>query len=190
MERDDLREKTLTGSIIRVFYDVYNVLGFGFLEHVYIAALERELIDRGHRVGREVGVHVKYKGETIAMQRMDMIIDDKVVVEVKSSFELHKAARRQVYNYLRATDIEVGLLLHFGPTPEFYRLFASNVASHPRHSPSPSYPAAPSGVDTGLTSTTDSPAITKTRSPGRGRTSATPVKSPNAGSTPTSLPNQ
>ena len=65
---------------------------------------------------------VRYKGEEISRQRIDMIVDERLVIEAKSTQELHKAAPRQVYNYLRATRLQVGLLLHFGPEPAFYRL--------------------------------------------------------------------
>jgi GxxExxY protein len=108
---------------------VYNALGFGFLEHVYTMALERELRVRGHRVAREVCVRVTYKGEDLTQQRIDMVVDEKPVVEAKSTYELHKAAPRQVFNYLRATNLEVGLLLHFGPRPSFFRLISSNKRS-------------------------------------------------------------
>ena len=64
-----------------------------------------------------------YKGEELAYQRLDMLIDDVLIVEVKSRVELHKGANRQVYNYLRATNLEVGLLLHFGPEPKFHRSY-------------------------------------------------------------------
>lgn len=121
-----LVEERLTHSIIGAFYDVYNALGFGFLEQVYMAALERELRARGHDVGREVYVSVRYKGEEISRQRIDMVVDQRVLVEAKSSQNLHKSASRQVYNYLRATRLEVGLLLHFGPEPAFYRLVQSH----------------------------------------------------------------
>jgi GxxExxY protein len=77
-------------------------------------------------VAREVCVTVSYKGEELTTQRLDMIVDDKLVVETKATAELHKIAPRQVYNYLRATNLEVGLLLHFGPEPAFYRLAYSN----------------------------------------------------------------
>jgi GxxExxY protein len=164
--RGDLIERECTGSILKAFYEVYNKLGFGFLEHVYVNAMERELLTRGHRVGREVGVVVRYKGEPLAMQRLDMIVDQKVVVEIKSSFELHRAARQQVYNYLRATHLEIALLLHFGPEPRFYRLISSNVIAAPPHPVFPPYPATPHGVDTCPTSTTESPATTNTRSRG------------------------
>jgi GxxExxY protein len=131
MPRPELIERELTGSVIGAFFDVYNTLGFGFLEHIYVMALERELLARGHQVAREVSVHVAYKGQVLGVQRVDMIVDDKLVVETKSTLELAKPAQRQVFNYLRATKLEVGLLLHFGPEPRFYRLFCSNKREVP-----------------------------------------------------------
>ena len=122
-----LIEERLTESVIGAFYEVYNTLGFRFLEQVYMMALERELRARDHVVGREVWVPVYYKGDEIARQRIDMIVDERLVVEAKSTHDLHKSAPRQVYNYLRATRLQVGLLLHFGPEPAFYRL----VHTHP-----------------------------------------------------------
>lgn len=125
MDTNQLMEEALTRSIIGAFFEVYNQLGFGFLEHVYVMALERELRARGHQVGREVGVRVYYKGEELATQRLDMIVDGKVVVEIKSTYELHKAANRQLFSYLRGSHLKVGLLLHFGPQPKFYRQICS-----------------------------------------------------------------
>jgi GxxExxY protein len=87
-----------------------------------MAALERELRARGHAVGREVWVPVHFKGEVISRQRIDMVVDERLVIEAKSTQDLHRSALRQVYNYLRATRLQVGLLLHFGPDPAFYRL--------------------------------------------------------------------
>lgn len=124
-----LIDGTLTQSVIGAFYDVYNTLGFGFLEHIYVMALERELLARGHRVAREVCVRVRYKGEELAQQRIDMIVDERLIVEAKSTYDLPKAAPRQVFNYLRATNIEIALLLHFGPKPSFFRLISSNKQS-------------------------------------------------------------
>jgi GxxExxY protein len=118
----ELIEERLTYSVIGAFYEVYNTLGFGFLEHVYVLGLEHELVARGHNIGREVRVPVWYKGVELATQRVDMIVDERLVIETKATFELHRAATRQVYNYLRATRLEVGLLLHFGPEPKFYRI--------------------------------------------------------------------
>jgi PD-(D/E)XK nuclease superfamily protein len=67
-----------------------------------------------------------FQGEELCTQRLDMIVDERVVVETKSTYELHPAAQRQLYNYLRATRLEVGLLFHFGREPEFYRLMCRN----------------------------------------------------------------
>jgi len=117
-----LIEEGRTRSIIGAFFEVYNTLGFGFLEKVYQNALERELRQRGHQVDREVLVDVCYKGVRLAQQRIDMVVDSRIVVEVKSTLLLHPAAARQVHNYLRGTALEVGLLLHFGPKPVFERL--------------------------------------------------------------------
>ena len=82
MLRDGLRDEALTGSVIGAFYEVYNVLGFGLLEQLYSAALERELTTRGHEVAREVSVAVTYKGESIGCQRLDLLVDDRLVVEI------------------------------------------------------------------------------------------------------------
>lgn len=122
MTRSWLVEEKLTHSILGAFFEVYNALGYGFLEHLYIMALERELLARGHSVSREVGVLVTYKGEELGYQRIDMIVDGKIIIEAKSTKELHDSAARQLRNYLRATSLEVGMLLHFGPEPKFFRL--------------------------------------------------------------------
>jgi GxxExxY protein len=152
MARVKLIHERLTHSVIGAFFDVYHTLGFGFLEHVYVASLTRELRDRGHSVGREVSVPVFYKGEEVAHQRLDMIVDGKLIVETKSTRTLHEAAVRQVANYLRATNIELGLLLHFGPQPRFHRVIATNPgtsdpkSSFPRVPPLPRAPRNPSVI--------------------------------------------
>ena len=127
MTRQPLLEEELTSSAIGAFFEVYNTLEFGFLEHVYVRAPEIELRRIGHRVGRQVGVQIMYKGEEIAYQRLDLIVNDKLIIEAKSTYDLRKGARRQVYNYLRATNLEVGLLFHFGPEPKFYRTICRNT---------------------------------------------------------------
>lgn len=119
--------------MIGAFFEVYNHLGFGFLEHLYVMALERELLLREHRVAREVSVRVMYKGDELGVQRLDLIVDDKLVVETKAGYELHKSATRQLYNYLRATNLEVGLLLHFGPRPSLHRVISRNTRCIPEH---------------------------------------------------------
>jgi GxxExxY protein len=127
---DGLAEQALTQSIIGAFFEVYNTLGYGFREPVYTTALERELIARGHKVAREVQLRVFYKGDRIAWQRIDMLIDDKVIVELKAAEVLPLNATRQLENYLRGSQIEVGLLLHFGPRPVFHRRYVPNRAAN------------------------------------------------------------
>ena len=109
-------------SIIGAFFEVYNTLGYGFLEHLYLKALERELLARGHKVAREVWVTVMYKGVELGKQRLDMVVDDSIVIEIKSTHDLQKNSTRQLFNYLRATDLTAGMLLHFGPEPRFFRI--------------------------------------------------------------------
>lgn len=127
----ELLEERLTASVINAFFEVYNTLGHGFLEHIFKAALERELRARGHRVAREVGVTVFYKGEEIADQRLDMLVDDRLVVEVKARQERAEVGREQLFNYLRATNLEIGLLLNFGSRPFVKRVISQN--SRHRH---------------------------------------------------------
>ena len=122
MAGGELTYERLTHSVIGAFFAVYNTLGFGFLEQIYLNALTIELRERGHVVDREVRVRVRYKGIEIGWQRLDMLVDGTPVVEVKSTIELHSSARRQLQNYLSATRLELGLLLHFGATATFYRL--------------------------------------------------------------------
>jgi GxxExxY protein len=126
MTRRALLHEQLTGSVIGAFYEVYKTLGHGYLESLYATALEWELLARGHRVAREMSVRVKYKSAELGMQRLDMVVDDALVVEIKSTATLQKIASRQLYNYLRATSLEVGLLLHFGPEPQFFRAVCAN----------------------------------------------------------------
>jgi GxxExxY protein len=117
-----LIEEQLTRSVIGCFYAVHRALGFGFLEHVYANALDVEFRSRGHDVAREFGVTICYGGVEIAHQRLDMVVDQRVVVEIKAGEALHPDATRQLFNYLRATRLEVGLLLHFGRSAKFRRV--------------------------------------------------------------------
>lgn len=130
MPRIVLAEEALTRSIIGAFYEVYNTLDFGFLEHLYVLALTRELTSRGHRVELEKSVHVRYKSELLATHRLDMVVDESVIVEVKSTRVLSPVAKRQLLSYLRSTDHYVGLLLHFGPKAEFHRVYCSHSAGN------------------------------------------------------------
>jgi len=153
MVRQRLIHEQLTHSVIGAFFEVYHTLGFGFMEHVYVASLTRELHERGHEVGREVSVPVFYKGEEVARQRLDMIVDQKLVIEVKSTETLHQSSARQVANYLRATNLEVGLLLHFGPRPQFYRAVCTNFDMRGPKKPfqrDPQFPRVPRNPSVGV----------------------------------------
>ena len=116
----------LTRSVIGCFFRVYHGLRTGYREHIYGLALERELIEAGHRVDREAAVMVHYRGRPLARQRLDMIVDGKLAVEIKATRVLASDATAQLFSYLCATDLEVGLLFHFGPEPKFYRVLCEN----------------------------------------------------------------
>jgi GxxExxY protein len=121
-----LLEEELTKRIIGAFYTVHRVLGFGYREFIYSLALERELRARGMRVEREVAVMVYYRGEPLVRQTFDMLVEGKVIVENKSIERLLEENHAQLFGYLCATTLEVGLLLHFGRKAKFYRSICEN----------------------------------------------------------------
>ena len=127
-----LPEWDRTQKIIKAFFESYNVLGYGFLESIYRDALADELTHRGMRVRREMPVEVRYKDRPIGTFRLDLVVDDRVVVELKAGSVLGPTDRRQLLNYLRATTLDVGLLLHYGPEPKFYRVVSPRVIYAPR----------------------------------------------------------
>ena len=127
VREDGLLHEDLTRSIIGGFFDVYGELGFGFLESVYSAALEIVLRERGHRVRREVSVTVYFRRQPISRQRIDMIVDNKVIVENKSTRLLSPADFQQIQGYVTSTKLEVGLLLHYGPEPKIHRMVSSHL---------------------------------------------------------------
>ncbi len=122
-----LLEGELTGAIIGAFYETYNILGYGFLETVYRNALALELRDRGLRVQQELRVRVFYKGHRVGWYRLDLMVEDRVSVELKAAKALTSADLPQLLNYLTATTSDVGLLLHYGPRPAFHRLVSPRV---------------------------------------------------------------
>jgi GxxExxY protein len=121
-----LLEEQLTHDVIGAFFTVHRALGYGYREYIYALALERELVARGHRVAREVAVMVYYRGEPLARQTLDMLVDNKLIVEIKAAEHLHPAATVQLFSYLCTTKLEVGLLLHFGRDGRFYRVICEN----------------------------------------------------------------
>ena len=123
---EDFLEGELTSDIIKAMYQTHQELGFGFRELIYSRGLELLLIEMGHRVDREVAVTVYFRGVPIARQVMDMIVDGKVLVEIKATEHLHPAGTSQLFGYLCATTLEVGLLLHFGREVRAHRVFCEN----------------------------------------------------------------
>lgn len=122
-----LVEHELTNEILGSFYAVYNELGHGFLEKVYANGLSLELRRRNLQVEREVPVEVQYLGQPVGQFRMDLVVDHKVLVEIKSTSTVGDADRRQVFNYLRASVLPIALLLHFGPKPDFQRFVSPRL---------------------------------------------------------------
>lgn len=111
----------LTQQIIACFYKVYNTLGYGFLERVYENAMRVELERQGLAVAAQVPIRVHYEGVVVGDYVADLCVENAVIVELKAASKLEKAHEAQLMNYLRATGMEVGLLLNFGPKAEFLR---------------------------------------------------------------------
>ena len=122
-----LLHRELTDSIIGVFYDVYNELGFGFLESVYEAAMVIALRDRGLQVDQQVAIPVWFRGQKIGTFEADLIVERSVIIELKAVRQVADAHIAQLMHYLRATQIEVGLVMNFGHTPEFKRRVFENT---------------------------------------------------------------
>jgi len=122
MQDKEFKYKELTAKTIEIFYRVYNKLGYGFLEKVYENALMIEFKKEGIPARAQTPIKVYYDdGEIIGEYSADILVDDKVMVEIKATKNLVEENEAQLLNYLRATDIEVGLLLNFGPQPEIKR---------------------------------------------------------------------
>ena len=117
-----LIRRELTHEIIGAFFKVYNAFGYGFLETPYVNALTIELQKRGLQVQRELPIALHYEGQKVGLYRADMIVEQKVLVEAKASAAMSEADQRQIFNYLRASRLAVGLLLHFGPNPSHKRV--------------------------------------------------------------------
>jgi GxxExxY protein len=123
----------LTGNIIKAFYTVYNALGFGFLEKVYENALSLELGKLGLSVQRQHPITVYYDASVVGEYYADIIVDNLVIIELKAVESLRQEHVAQLTNYLKATDMQVGMLLNFGAKPEFKRLVNTSF-KNPRRS--------------------------------------------------------
>jgi GxxExxY protein len=124
----------ITNVILGAFYSVYSELGFGFLEAVYINALVFVLKSAQLRVDRQVPFDIHFRGQLIGQYRADLVIQKRVVVEVKTGKAIVHQHSAQLLNYLKASRLEVGLLLHFGDKPAFRRVVLTR--NDPRQSAS------------------------------------------------------
>ena len=122
----DYLYKEKTERIIAAFYEVYNALGYGFLEKVYQNALYQELRRRGFQCELQRHIEVYFKGHKIGDYFPDIIVDDCIILELKAVEALCPEHEAQLINYLRSTSIEVGLLLNFGMRPQVYRRIFTN----------------------------------------------------------------
>lgn len=120
------KHEALTRTIIGVFFDVYNELGFGFLESVYREAMAIALRAVGLHVEKEFTVQARFRGRVVGGFKADIVVNGSVIVELKAARVLDQSHEAQTLNYLRAGILEVGLLLNFGPKPQFKRLAFSN----------------------------------------------------------------
>ncbi len=118
----ELKHSDLTDKILRAFYKkVYHQLGYGFLENVYGNAMAYELRRMGLNVEQQAKINVYYEGQIVGEYFADLLIENKVIVELKAAKNLTDDHEAQLLNYLRATPYEVGLLINFGPKPDFRR---------------------------------------------------------------------
>jgi GxxExxY protein len=122
----ELLHADVTDKIIKAFYHVYNTLGYGFLEKVYENALVLTLRKWGLAVVQQQPISVYFEAERVGEYFADIMVAECVITELKAAEALCAAHEAQLVNYLRATDIEVGLLLDFGLKPQFKRKVFAN----------------------------------------------------------------
>lgn len=124
-------DEELTGRIINAFYKVYNTMGYGFIERVYHNAMIIELVLNGLSLEVERPIAVYYGENVVGNFEADLVVEQRVIVELKAKEKLHPADEAQLTNYLRATEVEIGLLFNFGKVAEFKRkLFENEYKRH------------------------------------------------------------
>lgn len=129
----ELLHKDITDLIIKAFFNVYNKLGYGFLEKVYENSMLIELQELGLKCERQKQIEVFYKNKNVGEYFADLIVNDLIIIELKAAENISPEHEAQLTNYLRATNCEVGLLLNFGKTPQFKRkIFKNEFKINPR----------------------------------------------------------
>jgi GxxExxY protein len=128
-----LKHADLTEKLIGIFFSIYNELGHGFLESVYEQAFSVVLAENDVPFQRQIAIPVWFHGRQIGEFRADLLISAKVLIELKTGRDIDSAWEKQLLNYLRATDVEVGLIFNFGPTAQFRRYVFENDKKNPRN---------------------------------------------------------
>ena len=129
-----LKHRDLAEKLIGIFFNIYNELGHGFLESVYEQAFSVSLAESDIFFQRQVAVPVWFHGQRIGEFRADLLVEEKVIVELKAGRLIDSSWEKQLLNYLRATDVEIGMLFNFGPKAEFRRYIFENEKKNPRES--------------------------------------------------------
>jgi GxxExxY protein len=130
-----MKHENITERIIAAFYKVYNVLGWGFLEKVYQGAMEIELRKHGLNIKPLQKIDVFYEGICVGEYIADFLVEDCVIIELKAAEAIAPAHEAQLINYLKASGIDVGLVLNFGPKPQFRRKVYETARLSPRVDP-------------------------------------------------------
>ena len=130
-----LKHGDLTEKVIGIFYDVYNKLGYGFLECVYEESLMIALLEAGLTSHRLIALPVWFRGHKVGEFRGDMLVENSVLLELKSARSLETAHEAQLLHYLKSAEVEVGRLLNFGARPQFRRLLFDNERKKIRENP-------------------------------------------------------
>jgi len=124
--KENYKYSEITGLILKAFFKVYNALGYGFLEKVYENAMLIELRKLGLECSNQLPVEVYYENQIVGDYKADILVEELVIVELKAIETLATIHETILVNYLKATELEVGLLLNFGPKPQYKRRVLTN----------------------------------------------------------------
>ena len=131
MTQQEFKHSEVTERLIGIFFEVCNELGYGFLESVYEQAYIIVLASQGISCQQQCPINVSFRGTNVGEFRADLLVESAVIVEMKAVQKLDLSHEKQLLNYLRATDLEVGLLLNFGPSAQIRRLALRTFAIGP-----------------------------------------------------------
>jgi GxxExxY protein len=124
---NELKHSHITDKILEAFFRVYNILGYGFLEKVYENALLIELKKLGFLAIAQHPIRVLYDNMVVGEYFADILVDNTIIIEIKAAKAIMPEHEAQLLNYLKATQLEVGLILNFGPKAEFSRKAFDNL---------------------------------------------------------------